>query len=436
MNMILSNLSTLKKSSEIAETNDIPLKCRNFSNDLEKIQNNIENSKKNKGRGIPEAKSNFRILVAGGAPGIGISVKKNSLWEKEKILIIRQSISFQYIFLDFSNSVQLDGSDSKLSIEILVGLRIAYAFFTQSNYSVTFPTFCQTVLTLNKEKYFYTDNVVLGIREHLDLTGNQLLFLFLHIDEFQTIFDFKGWKTDMMKDINGNPKGIFRGILYNVGRFMIGNSNLSFIQPFLSGTAPQSVIRQKEPTMYTFEFVNCSLLNMQSRIDIVNHFANSKGFPSDVWSMQEQMYFLLCDTGGLPRAIECLLKCCFGKRYERTEKFFQDINLLDYNAIHSNVARDIDNMYAITTWAIDHNELAEAIIYRCLAAMPSMKSDLLSVKYSDTLESLECDQHLILTDYAENDNRVLITLPPIFIHLYIQALKSFVVVGKLSVSLP
>ncbi|CAJ0749490.1 9451_t:CDS:2 [Entrophospora sp. SA101] len=299
---------------------------------------------------------------------------------------------------------------------------------------MTFPTFRQTVLALNKEKYFNTDNVILGIREHLDLTGNQLLFLFLHNDEFQTIFDFKGWKADMKKDINGNPKGIFKGILYNVGRFMIGNPNLSFIQPFLSGTAPQSVIRQREPTMYTFEFVNCSLLKMQSRIDIMKHFANSKGFPLDVWSMQEQMYFLLCDTGGLPRAIECLLKCCFGKRYEITEIFFQGIDLLDYNAIHNNLARDVDNMYTITTWVIEHNELAEAIIYRCLAAMPSMKSNILSVKYSDTLESLEHDQHLILTDYAENDNRILITLPPIFIHLYIQALKLFVVVGKLSVS--
>jgi hypothetical protein len=64
--------------------------------------------------------------------------------------------------------------------------------------------------------------------------------------------------------------------------------------------------------------------------------------------------------------------------------------------------------------------------------MPSMKSDSLSVKYSDTLESLERDQHLVLTEYAEDDSHVLITLPPIFIHLYIQALNS--ITGRLRMS--
>ncbi|CAG8543306.1 11264_t:CDS:2, partial [Funneliformis mosseae] len=82
---------------------------------------------------------------------------------------------------------------------------------------------------------------------------------------------------------------------------------------------------------------------------------------------------------------------------------------------------------------IYQNELTEVIIYRYFAEISLKKSDLLSVKYSDTLESLERDQHLILINYAENDNCILIILPPIFIHLYIQALKSFVVADKLKI---
>ncbi|CAG8622184.1 5199_t:CDS:2 [Funneliformis caledonium] len=196
MNMILSNFSTLKKSSEIAEAKVISLKGHNFSNDLEKIQNNIENSKKYEwGRPLRSSQISEFLKTHYG----------KELFEevKQKILIIEQLISFQYIFLNFSNDIQLDGSDSELLIEILV---------------------------------------------------------------------------------------------------------------------------------------------------------------------------------------------------------------------------------------IYHNELVEVIIYRCFAVIPSMKSDLLLVKYSDTLESLKRDQHLILINYAENDNHVLITLLPIFIYLYIQTLKPFVVAGKLRMS--
>jgi hypothetical protein len=57
------------------------------------------------------------------------------------------------------------------------------------------------------------------------------------------------------------------------------------------------------------------------------------------------------------------------------------------------------------------------------AIIPSRRSDLLSVNHPDTLGSLERDQHLVLTEYSE-DGRVLITVPPIFIDIYIRALRS------------
>ncbi|CAG8760272.1 2705_t:CDS:1, partial [Ambispora leptoticha] len=233
------------------------------------------------------------------------------------------------------------------------------------------------------------------------------------------IFRYSDWKADMMKDRNGKPRDIFKSILYEVAH---GESNLCFVQLFLSGTARQDVTWQKEPTMYSFEFVDCSLLNMQARINIINHFATKSGFSEKTWNLQERMYFLLCDTGGLPRAIQCLLQRCFGMNYETTDVFFENISSLDYSHIYDDVAEDLNTKYGIKQWVIDHRELAEVIIDRCLAIIPSRRSDLLSPNHSDTLESLERYQHLVLTDYSR-DGRVLITVPPIFINIYIQVLS-------------
>ncbi|CAG8663825.1 8166_t:CDS:1, partial [Paraglomus brasilianum] len=163
---------------------------------------------------------------------------------------IEKPIDFVYILLDFSNGVQLDAGDSELPIviEILVGLQIAYAFFIGSNYDVAFPTFRQTVQLLNLTSHFNSNTVITGIHQHLSPSGNCLLCLFLHIDEFQNFFEFPDWKADKKIGKDSKPKGIFKGILYEVAQFMLGKSNLCFVQPFLSGTAPQDVAQQKEPT--------------------------------------------------------------------------------------------------------------------------------------------------------------------------------------------
>ncbi|CAG8658755.1 6016_t:CDS:2, partial [Ambispora leptoticha] len=422
MKTITSNFKHLKRSSKIA-TEDIPLQGRDFANDLKIIKKNVTNSEWKSGT---VAKTDYRILVAGGTAGIGKTRYGRELFKKlEQDVNLQESIekpiSFVYLLLDFSNGLKLNEDDSELSIQILVGLRIAYAFFIWNNYDVEFTIFRQTVRLLKLTSRFNSSTVIAGIHKHLNLSVDRLLFLFLHIDEFQTIFEFSGWKADMRKDKNGKPKGIFKAMLYEVAQFMVG-SNIYFVQPFLSGTAPQEVIRQKEPTMYSFEFVDCSLLNMQARINIMNHFATKSGFSEKTWNLQERMYFLLCDTGGLPRAIQCLLECCFGKKYERTDVFFENISSLDYSDIYNDVARGLDTMYGIKQWVFENKELVEVIIDRCLAIIPSRRPDLLSPNRSDTLESLERDQHLVLTDYSI-DGRVLITVPPIFINIYIRALS-------------
>ncbi|CAG8713521.1 2171_t:CDS:2, partial [Ambispora leptoticha] len=344
---------------------------------------------------------------------------------------IKKPIAFVYLLLDFSNGLKLNEDDSELSVQILVGLRIAYAFFIGNNYNVGFPTFCQTVKLLKLTSRFISYTVITGIHQHLNLSDDHLLCLFLHIDEFQFIFEFGDLKADMRKDKNGKPKDIFKEILYEVAQFMLGQPKAYFVQSFLSGTAPQEVIWRKEPTMYSFQFVDCSLLNMQARINIMNHFATKSGFSEKTWNLQERMYFLLCDTGGLPRAIQYLLERCFGKEYEKTDVFFENISSLDYDHIYNDVARDLDNRYGITPWVFRNKDLVEVIIDRCLAIIPSRRFDLLSPNHSDTLESLERNRHLVLTDYS-SDGRVLITVPPIFINLYIRGLSPLTSTLKMS----
>lgn len=88
MNKISSYFNTLKQSSKTAaEAEDIPLQGHDFSKDLKKIQKNIENSKKYAGRLASEAKTDFRILVAGEAPGISIGVKSFTILLSERILM-------------------------------------------------------------------------------------------------------------------------------------------------------------------------------------------------------------------------------------------------------------------------------------------------------------------------------------------------------------
>jgi hypothetical protein len=51
------------------------------------------------------------------------------------------NLHFEYLYLDFGNGVQLDSYDDNLTPTVIFGLRIAYTFFIEEKYNMTFETF-------------------------------------------------------------------------------------------------------------------------------------------------------------------------------------------------------------------------------------------------------------------------------------------------------
>ncbi len=117
-------------------------------------------------------------------------------------------------------------------------------------------------------------NIIEEIKHAGGLSKNTILFLFLHIDEFQVIFDWEtNWKKD--SDNNENSSGFFKQMTYVLGKYMAntnGDLENTFMQTFLSGTAQHSVICSKEPTMYHFELLYCPTLSWDAIREIVDYF--------------------------------------------------------------------------------------------------------------------------------------------------------------------
>ena len=71
MKTITSNFQSLKQSNKPA-TEYIPLQGHDFIQDLTTIKNNITNSSTYEWKPATVAKTEYKILVAGGTAGIGI----------------------------------------------------------------------------------------------------------------------------------------------------------------------------------------------------------------------------------------------------------------------------------------------------------------------------------------------------------------------------
>ncbi|KAF9081496.1 hypothetical protein BGX29_004451, partial [Mortierella sp. GBA35] len=158
------------------------------------------------------------------------------------------------MLLDFSNGVNLVPAEASHSAETILGLRLAYAHFFKGKYREGFPDF--RYRSVKHIGLFTISNVIIAIRKDLGLQDQQPFFLFLHIDEFQRIFDHR-WE--------GTPKGrpaslpktgirlpgdkterhtteglcLFRDMMRSLGSFMSGAIKPDMIQTFLSGTARQ-----------------------------------------------------------------------------------------------------------------------------------------------------------------------------------------------------
>ncbi|CAJ0927373.1 21204_t:CDS:2, partial [Entrophospora sp. SA101] len=256
---------------------------------LENVEKNILGKKQ---------KTDFDILVSGGAPGIGktrfgqelfFQLKDN--WTPPTLSTKNIQPHFQYICLDFGNGCPLDNTDYGLSSSIMPYI-----------------------------KYFNIGAVFQSIAEHLELKENQELFVFLHIDEFQLI---DKWEKKYMSTFN---KDFFKDMFNELATFMM-NRLEAFVQTFISGTAPQVVISAKEPSRVSFHFVECPLLSMTSMIKIVDQFAescNAEKFECGEykWKLCRPFLYHLEDTGGLPHALQYLLEICFKELNNNMYDFF------------------------------------------------------------------------------------------------------------------
>jgi len=175
--------------------------------------------------------------------------------------------------------------------------------------------------------------VFLAIRADLNITMDVPLFVLLHIDEVQTIFTFEG----RYKSLSG--KGIFKDLIYETCKFFASGSLT--IQPFVSGTAHRQVMASKEPTMYTFEFIDTPLLSLGATFELLKHYASQFDAKPWEWKMHLPFLQLLGDMGGLPRAISYLLEECFGKDYSRGQEFFHKISSLSFYPIFASVAKSV-----------------------------------------------------------------------------------------------
>ncbi|CAJ0752763.1 19615_t:CDS:2, partial [Entrophospora sp. SA101] len=386
--------------------NIMPLK----DHDLQKLIDVINNNIRNATHGKDISKEHYQFLVCGGTAGIGktrLGLEVFNIlqhhWTLPTEWSSNGSVHTKYLRLDFGNDVILDVYDYDISASIIIGIRMAYEFFIKGKYDIQFREFRHEALK-NKDN-FNIDFVITAIRSSLCLETGQRLFLFIHIDEFQKIINFDGWNADTEKP----SKGLFRCMMYELGRYMTYQSpQCIFVQTFLSGTEPHSIIRANEPTSYSWYFAECPLLSMAARIQIMEHFVVHYDSSND-WKLKMWIHQLLSDTGGLPRALEYLLEHFFGVNYDWIQWFLDEIDKHNPNNFFNGIAFDLNKRL---TWAL---------IHYCIGLIPVMKTDILSQEYpGETFEVLECDRHLVLKYRGEN--KYVVQMPLIFLYLYNQVL--------------
>ncbi|UZO27873.1 uncharacterized protein OCT59_021426 [Rhizophagus irregularis] len=344
---------------------------RNFCNSLDK-QKAIKKE-------TPTAKTNYRILLCGGAPGIGktrYGVELFNCLNKEWKILKGQKPYMLYMLFDFTNGYALDEyeiqGDIKIASEIILGLRLAYHYLVHKKYVMSFTVFPN--------------------------------------------FQRAKW-----------GEKLFKQLMYTLGHHMAGEIPEVFVQTLLSGTAPQDARRAMEPTIYSIEPLDLPLLSLESRLEIMREFATNHGVSDCVWVPKVWIHQLLLDTGGLPRALEYLFAEFFGQDFTRVKEFFEDLEKkkLIPSTIYTSVSKDIDTAYKIKPYAREHKMLIYELVYRNIMEIESDISDVLQDgDHRIKLEHLERDKHLILRRLEEKD-KVQIDIPYFFMYHYASVLGVF-----------
>lgn len=117
-----------------------------------------------------------------------------------------QNAKTLYLMLDFSNGYNLDLRDTNIDPSQILAVRLAHAYFVaEKKLNLDFPSFY--LFCFPHIELFSIEAVLHAIRADLNLTMAVPLFVLLHIDEVQTIFSFKGYKS-----LSG--KGLFKDLMY------------------------------------------------------------------------------------------------------------------------------------------------------------------------------------------------------------------------------
>jgi hypothetical protein len=329
------------------------------------------------------------------------------------------------LYIDFGNSCHLNSYDDELAPTVIIGLRIAYVFFVEGKYNMTFEIFRGRVLKYNK--YFKISNVFECICEHLNLQPKQQLFVFLHIDEFQLI---DRWECDAVNKRKMIKRELFKEMIHYLAGYMPGPSHI-FIQTFLSGTAPRVVISAKKPTSFSFRFVNCPQLSLRAMLKIANHYAQkfgAKTFDDTYkWMIYQPFLQLLEDTGGLPHALQYVFEECFkieSNAEIESNGFFNNIYQQNFNTIFGNVKRRLQERYNIYKTIEMNKKLALELLYHSIDAIPvRYKTCLDPSDQNCTIENLERDAHIILNSCDITSSEFIIKMPFFFICIYNDKLK-------------
>ncbi|RUS16922.1 hypothetical protein BC937DRAFT_90638 [Endogone sp. FLAS-F59071] len=376
------------------------------------------------------AKTDTKLLVCSGARGIGKTRYGLELYTAignilpTKILSkygIVYEPSFIYLASDFGNGARLREDERTLSADKILALRLAYYFFIDGKYDKSYAKFLSSV-----KKYwdlFQLEDVIKSIRENKGLSGDKKLFIFLHIDEYQMVLN-EAWNGksvgkrpgDLKQDIVSfpglglTPGGIslLKEITYCLGEFATSKSQ-TFVQPFLSGTAQEAVLKLAKPTSYTFHLLPCPLLSDKACFDIF-----SDVFPH--CKRTDPITRLVSSTGGLPRALQYLLEVFTGSL-----EMHGDLSSSVEADYFTSTAKNLDKSYSISTFATENKELVNQLIYRFLYAIPCLRNYApLPTAPTLTLEVLQRDTHTIL-EQIPGDRRVLVKIPNFFLYLYFEA---------------
>ncbi|GBC48487.2 hypothetical protein GLOIN_2v1656427 [Rhizophagus irregularis DAOM 181602=DAOM 197198] len=410
----------------VGPDDNMPFMERDTDEAIRMIIRNINNNLK-----YCKSKTDYDILVSGGAPGIGKTrygeelfkhLENNQNWVPSEW---KNNLHIVGLYLDFGNGCQLDSYDDELTPTVIIGLRIAFTFFIERKYKMKFETFRR--LIWEYRDIFMISNVFLSIYNHIHITlqPNQQLFVFLHIDEFQLIDQ---WESNAVMKRQMAIKQLFKEMTNDLASFLFGPPSRIFVQTFLSGTAPQLVKSTKKPAGVSFTFVNCPQLSLRAMLNIANHYAQKfdpETFDCGTykWMLCQPFLQLLEDTGGLPRALQYVLDECF--KIEGGEKeFFEKIYKQHFNTIFYNVKHHLQERYNIYKTIENNEKLALELLYHSIDAIPVSYNTCLDPSKQDyTIEKLERDSHIILNPCDHYSFEFTIKMPFFFICLYNDKLK-------------